>query len=361
MLIKEIFGLHPYPEEQEVGIEIEVEGDLHFMDRLRFWRQDDDGSLRGNGMEYVLTEPVSREKVLKRLTYLKNKIKQNGLRLNPSERCGVHVHINCQYMEEQEVLNFMMLYLLFEEVLTRYCGEDREGNLFCLRASDAEYMLQCIQRHCKTGTISGLSYEDIRYAGLNLCALSKYGSLEFRTLRTPNNITRINVWVNILLRLKDQARQYKETYEIIEGISAQGMIRFAQKIFGLRHMERLLKGMSIEEFERIMKRQARRIQVVCYTPLKKEEVKAQPRPIRKHRRAEPVPNEFHAAHFKIIDDAAVVIDGNIRPNQLRRHNAAVMPPPVGDPLPDDLDPDMDMANDVIDEILAEMQGNHGDQ
>ena len=121
----------------EIGIEIEMEGQMLPHIGSNTWRSEADGSLRGESIEYVLKKPVAREQVAKVLTQLQDMLAKDGAVLEPSNRCGVHVHVNAQQYTFLQVMNIVVLYLMFEDILTKFCGQHREGNYFCLRARDA--------------------------------------------------------------------------------------------------------------------------------------------------------------------------------------------------------------------------------
>jgi len=111
----------------EVGIEVELEGrHLNFEGDL-FWNVTNDGSLRGNSGEWVLRDPVSRKDIAKAVQSL---IKMHEPTMNRpyeidcSDRCGVHIHINCQQLTFIQTMCFLTLYLAFEDVLMRFCGAD---------------------------------------------------------------------------------------------------------------------------------------------------------------------------------------------------------------------------------------------
>ncbi|KKK75014.1 hypothetical protein LCGC14_2877970, partial [marine sediment metagenome] len=80
----------------QAGIEIELEGTNLKYPISRFWNGKSDGSLRGDSMEYILRSPVHRDKTKSRLLSLKTELEEYHSTLNPSDRCGVHIHIKCQ-------------------------------------------------------------------------------------------------------------------------------------------------------------------------------------------------------------------------------------------------------------------------
>jgi len=203
----------------EVGIEVEVEGPRLDMNDDKYWTVTGDGSLRGNSAEYVLRDPVPRDEVKEVIDLLMRRHASDLYLVEPSERCGVHIHVNCQELTLRQTFNFAVLYLAFEDVLMRWCGEDREGNLFCLRTGDASHFIPTFARCIKEHTVHWMSGDQFRYASINLGALEKYGSMEFRGMRTPEDLNVIKTWVDILLRLKDKSLQYEKPQQIVEAVS----------------------------------------------------------------------------------------------------------------------------------------------
>src|SRR3546814_18812942 len=83
-----------------------------------------------------------------------------------------------------QLYSFMTVYLILENVLVGWCGHSRCGNLFCLRASDAEWLLTSIRAAAEGRTFKhSLHSDNLRYASMNVKALGDYGSLEFRAMR----------------------------------------------------------------------------------------------------------------------------------------------------------------------------------
>lgn len=224
-----------------VGIEIEVEGiNLpNFQNAL--WHCDMDGSLRGESMEYILNRPVDVDLIEDALGNLKNEFVEVGAVFNESFRAGVHVHVNCQEMEPAKFFNFVCLYLTFEDVLVNWCGENRKGNLFCLRTSDADYTLGYLRdsiRDVVSGRSKGplMSFfangDLIRYSSMNFNSMWKYGSLEFRALRSTKNFAVIESWAKILKHLQDVAMGYDNPQDIIHDLSVCGIDNFSAKCLG---------------------------------------------------------------------------------------------------------------------------------
>lgn len=248
--------------DREVGIEVEMEGNnLHF-DGLSYWRITDDGSLRGESAEYVLKAPVKRQLAHARVDYLYRKL-ENISNIQPSDRCGVHIHINCQHLTFEQTYNFIILYLIFEDLLVHWCGEDREGNLFCLRASDAEYLIMSLISDKRNGIIRATANPDMfRYASMNLSALRKYGSIEFRALRTPKDGQVIKDWIDMLLAVKDKALSVENPIDFVSNCSLKGGLEFTRDVFGVE----LTKKLMCPDIDDVIMNGVRRVQALAYTP-----------------------------------------------------------------------------------------------
>ena len=268
-MFPKIHMLHPVKKRivfpKEIGIEIEMEGRDLLLPENRIWRMTGDGSLRGNeSIEYILITPCKLEEVDERITTLLKLIKP--ARLQPSDRCGVHIHINVQDMVFTECFNFIFLYLMFEKVLVGYCGESREGNLYCLRATDAEHfidrMIVCKRQSNleELGPFQGIS---LRYASINPEAIFKFGSVEFRALKTPKDLLKISEWVNILHQVKVSSLKFEEPLNFIEHYSMRGEDRFLNDIMG--PYAPLLRK-TVEEVDQKLLDGVRLMQDVAYTP-----------------------------------------------------------------------------------------------
>jgi hypothetical protein len=219
----------------DIGLEIEVEGvnlpQLHLPVQ---WRADQDGSLRGlESAEYVLREPLTLPLVKQALDNLDKCYIKNKTTVDETIRAGVHVHINCQQLTMTQLYTFMTLYLVLENLLLKYCGDTREGNLFCLRTSDAEFALFQIVEAAKDQHFSmRFESDQLRYASMNVKALSDYGSLEFRAMRGTRDLGAIYKWAEILLSLRDAAIKEKCPSSIIGDFSTLGPESFIKKYLG---------------------------------------------------------------------------------------------------------------------------------
>jgi hypothetical protein len=238
--IYDLFGLRNvgHKVEGEVGIEIELEGlNLPAGAMQYYWNAHNDGSLRPfqghNPQEYTLKRAISRDDVLKSLEYLKKKLTSSFAEVQLSQRTSVHVHVNAQELSFRQVMTWLTLYYIFEEVLTDYVGGKlRSGNLFCLRLKDAENVLNLLGQSLKNQNVGYLNDpEHLKYHACNVAALASFGSLEFRQHRGCDNPTDISRWVSILLRLKDASLEYDNPQDVVREFSQKGLQVFCQNVF----------------------------------------------------------------------------------------------------------------------------------
>jgi hypothetical protein len=222
------------PQKGDVGVEIEVEGRrLPPVDNLpKQWRADQDGSLRGESAEYVLRRPLTLPQLQVALEDLETCFDAHDTKVQPTFRAGVHVHINVQELTPKQLVSFICLYFVLEEVLLRYCDKSRLGNHFCLRMSDAGYLLDKLITFITEQNLNLLNDEDIRYASMNLTSLFKYGSVEFRSLESTTDYNKIAVWAGVLTHLRDYAKTLSSPADILGQASVHGFAEYAPVILG---------------------------------------------------------------------------------------------------------------------------------
>lgn len=219
----------------DIGLEIEVEG--KYLPKMgKLWRTEADGSLKGEeSAEYVLAAPGSMKDVQAALDQLEAAYVHNETRVDNTVRAGVHVHINCQRLTMTQLYNFITVYLILENLLVKWCGEFREGNLFCLRTCDAEWMLQVIRSAAndpKKMYKNRFHRDELRYASMNLKALGDYGSLEFRAMRGTRDLSLIYSWAETLYGLREFACGFDKPSDIVEAFSIRGPERFIEDALG---------------------------------------------------------------------------------------------------------------------------------
>lgn len=221
-----------YRTDGDLGIEIEVEG-ASLPDKVSLWRREDDGSLRGDETaEFVFAKPYTPEKARQALNNLDGAYRACETRVDDSVRAGIHVHVNVQNLTIIELFNFITIYLVLEEILVDHCGEGRQGNLFCLRAMDAGYLIATLRTAVAKRGFALLHRDEMRYSSMNVKSLSTYGSLEFRAMRGTRDMDRIYNWAMLLLNLREVAKTFNCPKSVIQGYSSGEASSFIQRCLG---------------------------------------------------------------------------------------------------------------------------------
>ena len=220
------------------GVEIEVEGEVISTPPNSLWTLLADGSLRGNSGEYVLRTPSYGSVVAQQIELLISHLQENG-GVQPSDRCGVHIHINMQNLRLNQLYNMLVLYFISEELLIEEYAPERKGNLFCLSGQDAEGVIDWLSgtmRRSLTRILTHADTQKLKYAALNLSSLVRFGTLEFRAFSTPRNtegLRRIMDLIKIFGKMKLQSRKYENPIEIVTDVSVLGPKDFFVKNYPL--------------------------------------------------------------------------------------------------------------------------------
>ena len=224
-----------------LGVEIECEGkNLNPID-TDTWRTERDGSLRGEyphcSSEYVMRQPVTALRLTKAIDELISH--QAKATLEFSFRTSVHVHVNVQEYTVDEMLAFLYACLLLEEPLMNFCGETRKGNRFCLRVKDAEGYDKTLNSLFERGwrTVRDLNGDNIRYSAINIHALKKYGSIEFRGMRGNMDRDVLIPWCNTLLNIRNTATKLGSPVAVYNEFIKKGNREFAEQMLG-KHFDK---------------------------------------------------------------------------------------------------------------------------
>jgi len=253
----------------EVGIEIEIEGKrlpgVSCEPPPEPWLYKPDHSLRGaeNG-EYVLSKAIDFTEVPQALSKLWDVFEACKTKFDDSNRTSVHIHLNCQRWHLNRLASFAAINFILEEVLTEWCGEHRVGNLFCLRTKDAEAIVTWLKKFVQMDGTSEIP-DGLHYAGFNVNALQKFGSVEIRTLRGVSNPNVIQDWVGIYERLYNLSAEFKDPTEICDWFSAEGPTAFFERVLGpVAGVVRKGVSMTSEEIADSMYSGVLRAQDICF-------------------------------------------------------------------------------------------------
>lgn len=197
-LLREFIGGHANL--GDVGIEVEVEWDGNLLPRgiqgsysindksPVLWIGHGDNSLR-NGYEFVLSAPIKNETTREALTSLYNKLPGDR---RWSQRTSIHCHFNMLDTPVIKVYNNILGFWVFEDLIIELCAPHRKGNLFALPWSLADYQVTTlVEDYNRRRLFGSFSQDRYKYACLNLCNLTRLGTLELRILEGTEDIDKI--------------------------------------------------------------------------------------------------------------------------------------------------------------------------
>lgn len=255
------------PEGMQFGVELELEGKNVAMGgkAVKGWRQEADGSLRGESIEWVFAKPCEYKEAVERVNRLFKQFKENKVVFNNSYRTSTHVHLNFCDKKIRDVVNFFCVFTVLEELLEIYCGEGREGNLFCLPSRDVEGVVKMLEEALLNYQNLGQFNNEIRYCAANLCSLNKFGTVEIRTLRGADNGDMVLEWMEILRQIYVFAAEKMESpARFIESLSFLGIDGFLSQIFDQKTTTNLLNAWGKRDIRASLFEGVRLIQVMAY-------------------------------------------------------------------------------------------------
>ena len=213
------------------GVEVEMVG-LADCPVLVYWDAKRDGSIRGAGaMELTFTTPLGGADIESALEELASFVSTQP-RAGVNYSCSTHVHLDVRDLTPQELARLIVCYLVFERGLYRLAGEGRYLSPFCAPLYSINNFVYDVASGAGEEWVSRAGNFG-RYAGLNLAALERFGSLEFRHLEGTLDTQRIKEWINLAGSLKTYAQQGGDCYEILLRTSAS-YVELCESIFGKR-------------------------------------------------------------------------------------------------------------------------------
>ena len=206
------------------SIEIECEGNHLALPtgRTPLWDITNDHSLRGESCEYRLIEPVPITK-LKDVLDQWNILQQKSDINYRSKRTSTHVHVNFNDKTILQTFTACVTFWFLENLLLKFCDEDRTANLFCLRLEDAnEHLADILNVARNKKQFPNMWYDNGRYANLNLMALSKFGSLEVRCMDGNASRPRLDMWIKTIHSILTKSIAFENPAKLLEFYDQHG-------------------------------------------------------------------------------------------------------------------------------------------
>jgi len=165
---------------------------------------ENDGSLRGVAYEYI-SLPMRTEHCLSALTdFLAiNKFTD----ANYTDRCSVHVHVNCTDMQMEQISSLALLYTVMEDIMFEFVGGHRDSNIYCIPWNQCRAHLDLVNKFL--GDPNTVLKRWNKYTALNMLPLAKQGTVEFRQMHGTADMKKLGVWINLIGSLFKWAKAYE--------------------------------------------------------------------------------------------------------------------------------------------------------
>lgn len=187
-----------------MGLELEVEDYTSSDEPPKGWNRIGDGSLRNNGVEFVMRSPKANQYLLSCIEDISQHLNQNSF--STSHRCSVHCHIDFRDATTEQVRKFFKLYMLLEPALYTMSSKDRYMNIYCPGLTHTSYQVELAGKYMRSEAgLLHLARSWSKYTGINLAALSSFGSIEIRTHSGTGSAEDLRDWVRVLNYLKTSA------------------------------------------------------------------------------------------------------------------------------------------------------------
>lgn len=191
----------------DIGFELEVEGTSLPTDGTPGgWTVKAENSLRG-GYEYISHRPVQAQKLDKHLQAICTKLTTSPIVVKPSARCSTHIHLNFQRETWETAVNSIIISACIEPLLIQLCGNERNGNLFCLPNYDTGDLPLYMKHLSRCLSLGHWGFGGRgKYAAFNIDPLDSLGSIECRCFPLSIDPEELESWARYLLKIRDLAR-----------------------------------------------------------------------------------------------------------------------------------------------------------
>lgn len=228
-----------------IEVEMEVENTLFPPVIAGSWRYERDGSLdEATGAEYVLRNPMTYNASMIAINSLYEFLGERREHVVDTVRPGIHVHVNVQDLEVVQLFNLICINYILEGLMSRWCGDTRKDNMFCLKSSNAETVRFVVRSAVEAKNLRVFATDAIRYSAMNLKALTNYGSVEFRSLNFSMDKDRLVFWLGLIKAMRIVAKQFKDPQKIVERFNHLGPSGFLNHVLS-KHPTHKSTGMDM--------------------------------------------------------------------------------------------------------------------
>lgn len=194
-----------------VGIELELEN-MPNATAARGWNVTGDGSLRNNGVEYVMRGAQGGAELFQSIMALDEALSEHQCDANL--RCSTHVHLDVRRLTVPQYKRLLLAYTVYERLIFELSGAHRMTNNFCPSFTFAQQQIRRLALcwHNTDEQFIGRMVEgrdrqsSDKYSALNLVPVFTQGSVEFRGSEAKPSAGKMLRLANRILSLYELAR-----------------------------------------------------------------------------------------------------------------------------------------------------------
>lgn len=250
------------------GIEVEVEGtNLPEPRKTNYWSMVGEGSLR-DGVEYITAGPLDAENRTKALNLLYKNLYQKGVTVNEDQsRCSIHVHVSVNNLTPMQIHTALCVSILLDSLLMKYCGPDRESNLFCQPIVYTQGTINSLIGNVRSPSISPFSkfsLDRFKYSSINIASVYRNGSIEFRGMRYLTTAQEVDSWCsNLFDMVHKSAVLWSSPKDFMDWYLTHSKKELFESLFTKEFAKELL---DLEEQHKIMQENATLCSKYAYKP-----------------------------------------------------------------------------------------------
>jgi hypothetical protein len=200
-MVKDVFDVPVPQEDRDFGVEIELEG-VRITTNIRGWAEHKEGSLRGEGVEYVTKGAVSEKALRSSMEQLQKTLTGGDRVVYKSQRTSTHIHLNMTRQSLWDVYGYIIAFTAVEPLLIHLAAAERDGNLFCMPSYDTGDMGREFARVLTNDPIRGLSNFRQKYAALNVLPIAQFGTVECRVFPSSIDPDEVCQWAGWLKNIR---------------------------------------------------------------------------------------------------------------------------------------------------------------
>lgn len=212
---------------QLVGLELEVDQERNSSNRTVMpssyrpeWTRKSDGSLN-DGYEFVLTGPLAGQTLVQAI----HKLYSGDTEVHRTYTGSTHIHLNMLDGTTLENLQALALLTYAMEGLLYYVGDNsRQWCGYANRMTGAPHVVleSLLGSEVQRRGLRAALNQAGRYYGLNLAALEKFGTVEFRYFPTATSAEEMLSWVKLVQVIKKAACDLGNIAAVIDVLSDKG-------------------------------------------------------------------------------------------------------------------------------------------